>query len=43
MNDTQTDDIQDVEDNDDDDDIFNDLSNYAQPVDDLSNDSKWSA
>jgi hypothetical protein len=34
MNDTQGD-----EDNDYDDDIFNDLSNYAQPVDDLGDDS----
>jgi hypothetical protein len=39
MNDTQTNDTWGDEDNDHDDDIFNDLSNYAQPVDDLSNDS----
>jgi hypothetical protein len=39
MNDPQTNDTQGDEDNDYDDDIFNDLSNYAQPVDDLSDDS----
>jgi hypothetical protein len=40
-NDTQANDTQGDEDNDNDydDDIFNDLSNYAQPVDDLGDDS----
>jgi hypothetical protein len=39
MNDTQTNDTWGDEDNDHDDDIFNDLSNYTQPVDNLSDDS----
>jgi len=38
-NDAQANDTQGDEDNDYDDDIFNDLSNYAQPVDDLGDDS----